>query len=79
MSDDLAGREIALYSEKCSEAELAIDSAAHLAGDANGRAFPITTGYLLRLVACLAAIASFAVVPLGHPNRLDTLRIDKPD
>ena len=70
---NLARSQIALQPKLGGQAELAVDSATHLAGDADGGAIPAFS-FLFRLVR-LAPVAAFAPVAFRHPDGLNGLPI----
>ena len=67
LAGDLAGGEVALQAEFGGEAELAVDGAADLAGDADGGAAP---GSSFRMAGSIrrVLVAGLAVVAFGHPD-----------
>src|SRR6202020_1393229 len=78
LAGDLAGGEVAADAEFGGEAELAVDGAAYLAGDAEGGA-AVGEGcgwvgargqgfFFLFLFGGLGAVASFAAIAVGHPD-----------
>ena len=73
LAGDFASGEIALQAELGGEAELAVDGAADLAGDADGGALAFGVGsfFFVRVV-----FAGFAVVAFGHPDGFDGLRFN---
>ena len=73
LSGDLAGGEVAADAELGGEAELAVDGAADLAGDADGGAFVVVRGGFLGLFlgGCWGSVAAFAAIAAGHPDGLD--------
>lgn len=66
LSGDFSGGEVADDPEFGSEAELAVDGAADLAGNAD-------SGVVMR--GGIGSVAGFAVVAFGHPDRFDGLAV----
>ncbi len=85
LSGDLARGEVAADAELGGEAELAVDGAADLAGDADGGAAVGEGGgvagcvFLLLLFGGKGAVAAFAAVAVGHPDGLDGLAVGHAD
>src|SRR5580700_10435727 len=81
LTGDLASGEVATDAELGSEAELAVDGAANLTGDADGGAAVGEGGgilfrcdgiiflvFLLFFLCGLGAVAAFASIAVGHPD-----------
>ena len=68
LAGDLARGQVALETELGGQAELAVDGAAHLAGDADRRAGPGCSAF------AWGAVTGFAAIALRHPDGLDCLR-----
>ena len=71
-----AGGKIALHPKKSSQAELAVNGAADLAGDADSGAVPRSRNLL---TARFTSIARFPAVPFGHPHGFDRLTVLETD
>src|SRR5271154_527134 len=85
LAGDLAWSEVAADAELSGEAELAVDGAADLAGDADGRA-PVREGgrvacalFGLLFFGGLGAVASLTAIAVGHPDGLNRLTVGHAD
>src|SRR6201999_4088111 len=79
LAGDFSGGKVALYPELRSEAELAIDGAAYLARNADGRAVPVMLVLLGDVLIGVGSVARFAAVAFGHPDGFYALAVGKAD
>src|SRR4029077_9694310 len=71
---DLTRRKVPLDPQQSSQTELAVDSTAHLAGNANRSAFPRPTSRF-GLNVGLTTVPGFSLIALWHPDRFNRLSI----
>src|SRR5579884_1714096 len=77
LPNNFSGRQVAFDAEQRCQAELTIDGAPDLTGNADRG--PIPTSSAPALITGLAAVACLAVVALRHPHGLDALPIGERD
>ena len=71
LSHNFTCSEVPFHTEQRRQAELAIDCATHLAGNANSGALPLAASLLLDFGSGVAAVTSFAIITFRHPDSFD--------